>query len=371
MRVCLDCTPLLIRSSGVKTYIYELESHLRKLLPRGGLISFPFLNGNHALEHDSSVLGPRATFARLVLITLLNKPRAPSLELFTGRLDVFHASNHTRYPPRRARLTTTVQDMTTWLLPEVHTPANIAHDKAFGMNIVQRADGVIVPSESTRKDAIEILGLKPERVHVIHHGVSNAYFENPRLSEDLAAEYKLLRPYILFVSTIEPRKNLDRLLDAYAGLSAEIRHEFELIVVGPEGWSSEETIRRLRSGIPGVRYLGYVPEAHLPALTAGAGLFVYPSLYEGFGFPVAQAMAAGAPVLTSAVSSLPEVVGDTGRLVDPRSIDEIRNALEDLLISPSVRQRMSIRGRERARLFQWGECARKSLRFFETVCATR
>ncbi len=236
------------------------------------------------------------------------------------------------------------------------------------MNIVKRAEGVIVPSESTRKDAIEILGLKPERVHVIYHGVSNAYFGNPSLSAATAAKYNLTRPYILFVSTIEPRKNLDRLLDAYSGLSAEIRDEFELIVVGPVGWASAETLQRLNSGERGVRYLGYVPEEHLPGITAGASLFVYPSLYEGFGFPVAQAMAAGAPVLTSGVSSLPEVVGDTARLVDPYSVDEIRRALADLLLSPSVRQEMSRRGRERARMFQWAECAQKSLRFFETVC---
>ena len=368
MRLCLDCIPLLIRSSGVKTYIYELESHLRKLLPDGHLNAFPFLNGSSALEHDVSMLGPRSTFARLVLVNLLNKRVVPSIELLTGRVDVFHASNQIWRPPRRPRLTTTVQDMTTWLLPEVHTPANIAHDKAFGMNIVGRAEGVIVPSESTRRDAIEILGLKPERVHVIYHGVSGAYFDHPSLSAATAAKYNLTRPYILFVSTIEPRKNLDRLLDAYSGLSAGIRDEFELIVAGPEGWASTQTIQRLASGEPGVRYLGYVPEVHLPGLTAGASLFVYPSLYEGFGFPVAQAMAAGVPVLTSAVSSLPEVVGDTARLVDPRSVDEIRKALEDLLLSPSVRREMAVRGRERARMFQWGECAEKSLRFFQTVC---
>ncbi|MDQ6706080.1 MAG: glycosyltransferase family 4 protein, partial [Acidobacteriota bacterium] len=257
---------------------------------------------------------------------------------------------------------------TSWLLPEVHTPANVANDKAFAENIVKRAQGVIVPSESSRKDAIRILGLDPMRVQVIHHGISGGYFRDPKLSPEARARYKLNRPYVLFISTIEPRKNVDRLLDAYSALALEIRNEFELIVAGPVGWNSANTVERLQSGMPGVRYLGYVPEQHLPGLTAGASLFVYPSLYEGFGFPVAQAMAAGVPVIASNNSSIPEVAGDAARLVDPRSTEEIRAALADLLLSPSIRSGMSARGRARAQRFQWTECARKTWTFFDQVC---
>jgi alpha-1,3-rhamnosyl/mannosyltransferase len=124
---------------------------------------------------------------------------------------------------------------------------------------------------------------------------------------------------------------------------------------------------RLQAGIPGVRYLGYVPEADLPGLTAAATIFAYVSLYEGFGLPVAQAMAAGVPVITSNVSSLPEVVGDAGLLADPRSREEIRTALDRLLLSPSLRAELAQRGRARARGFTWAECARKSWKFFERV----
>ncbi|MGI8990454.1 MAG: glycosyltransferase family 4 protein [Bryobacteraceae bacterium] len=371
MRVCLDCTPLLVRSGGVKTYLYELQSHLRRLAPEGDFSTFPFLNRAGPLDHDASVLGRASTFGRMLLLHLLNTGPNPALGLLLRNIDVFHASNQIRNPPRRARLTTMVHDMTSWLLPEVHTPANAANDKAFSENIVKRAHGIIVPSESSRNDAIEILSLDPARVKVIHHGISDAYFRNPELSPETRARYKLGRaldrPYVLFVGTIEPRKNLDRLLDAYSALTPEIRNEFELIVAGPVGWASENTIERLKSGLPGTRYLGYVPEEHLPGLTAGASLFVYPSLYEGFGFPVAQAMAAGVPVITSNNSSLPEVAGDAARLIDPRSTQEIRTALADLLLSPSLRSSMSARGRERAQCFQWTECARKTWAFFEHV----
>ncbi|MDQ6663009.1 MAG: glycosyltransferase family 4 protein [Acidobacteriota bacterium] len=368
MRVCLDCTPLLVRSGGVKTYLYELQSHLRRLAPEGDLSTFPFLDRPGPLDHDASVLGRGSTFGRLLLLHFLNNGRSPIMDLLLGNIDVFHASNQIRNPPRRARLTTMVHDMTSWLLPEVHTPGNVANDKAFAENIVKRARGVIVPSESSRNDAIRILGLDPARVQVIHHGISDDYFGNPKLSPAARARYKVNRAYLLFISTIEPRKNLDRLLDAYAALTPDIRDEFELIVAGPIGWNSANTVQRLQSGMPGVRYLGYVPEEHLPGLTAGASIFVYPSLYEGFGFPVAQAMAAGVPVIASNNSSIPEVAGDAARLVDPRSTEEIRASLADLLLSPSIRSHMRDLGRERAQRFQWIECARKTWTFFEHVC---
>jgi glycosyltransferase involved in cell wall biosynthesis len=124
---------------------------------------------------------------------------------------------------------------------------------------------------------------------------------------------------------------------------------------------------RLRQPSPGVRYLGYVAEQDLPGLFAGATAFVYPSLYEGFGFPVAQAMAAGTPVITSSVSALPEIAGGAAILVDPRSEEDLRAAMQQLLTSPSERGRRIELGRENARRFSWVECARQSLRFFEDV----
>ena len=139
--------------------------------------------------------------------------------------------------------------------------------------------------------------------------------------------YGLQRPFVLFVGTIEPRKNVDLLLDAWESLPVALRTQYELVVAGPVGWAAETTVARLRA----VRYLGYVPEPDLAPLTAAAEAFVYPSLYEGFGFPVAQAMAAGVAVITSNVSSLPEVAGNAALLVDPRSQSELRAALVRLL----------------------------------------
>jgi alpha-1,3-rhamnosyl/mannosyltransferase len=153
------------------------------------------------------------------------------------------------------------------------------------------------------------------------------------------------------------------LVNAYRALPAYLQDEFQLVLAGPMGWADRDTEERVR----GVRYLGYVPERDIAALTAAATLFAYPSLYEGFGFPVAQAMAAGVPAITSNVSALPEIAGDAALLVDPRSETELRDALQRLLLYPHIRAGMAERGRERAEQFHWETCAAKSWQFFQEV----
>ncbi len=202
---------------------------------------------------------------------------------------------------------------------------------------------------------------------MIYPGVPEAFFEPPQADIDrVRRTYTLEKPYLLFVGCIEPRKNLERVLDAWDSL-AEARADYELVVAGPLGWSSERMGARLRQPGAGVRYLGYVPEEDLPALMAGAAVLLYPSHYEGFGFPVVEAMAAGTPVVTSNGSSLAEISGGAALLVDPRSTGEIAEAARQVLFAPGVAARLRARGLERAQQFQWSECARKSLQFFRQV----
>jgi alpha-1,3-rhamnosyl/mannosyltransferase len=169
------------------------------------------------------------------------------------------------------------------------------------------------------------------------------------------------------VGTVEPRKNLDRLLDAWQSLPASVREQFDLVIAGPDGWQSAATLARLRAGARGVRYLAYVPEPDLPGITAGATIFVYPSLYEGFGFPVAQAMAAGVPVITSNLASLPEVTAGAATLIDPHSLSELRAALQRLLTSPDTCTRLAAAGRIQAQRFRWDANASRSVEFFERI----
>ncbi len=367
MRVTIDAVPLLVRSAGIKNYLYYWIRHLRREARGVEIGLFPFLDDPRRLDHEGSPADPAGTWLRLGLVFLLNRLPDGLAGWMNPRTDVFHSCK-LLHPPRRAKLTATVHDLTCWLLPETHSPANVAADRNFADRILRRADGLIAVSESTRSDAVRILRLAPEKITVIHHGVAEAFFEaTEKQAGAVRSRHGLGRPYFLFVGTIEPRKNVDLLLDAYAALRPSLRDEIDLVLAGPAGWAPKETMARLRQPGPGIRYLGYVAEEDLPGLFAGATALVYPSLYEGFGFPVAQAMAAGTAVITSGVSALPEIAGGAALLVDPRSETELRAAMEQILTSPAARRRSIEAGRSNARRFSWQECARRTLRFFQDV----
>lgn len=366
MIVTIDATSALLRSAGVKSYTYHWVRHLReqalkqaqalKEKPGDEIRAFPYLHDFGNLDHQASTLTRWQTIPRLGLLYLARG--SSLLDVVLRGSDIFHASNQVRRKPRRMKLTATIHDLTCWLMPEFHTEANIRADKTFADRILRRADGLIAVSENTRQDAIRLLGIAPERIETIHSGVDQRYFD----ARPSPIAHGRKRPYVLFVGAIEPRKNLDTLLDAWSALTRDLREAFELVIAGPEGWGAEKTLARIQQE---VTWLGYVPEADLPGLVAGATVFVYPSLYEGFGFPVAQAMAAGVAVITSNNSSLREIAGGAALLIDdPKSASEIASALTRLLESERSRQDLGARGRKRAGEFRWEACAQRSLEFF-------
>src|SRR5262249_53534883 len=159
------------------------------------------------------------------------------------------ASNQVRRAPRGVKLTATIHDLTCWLMPQFHTEGNIRADRNFADKILKRADALIAVSENTRQDAIRMLGISPDRIHTIYSGVAEEYFSAKPAPRE--------KPYVLYVGTIEPRKNLDTLLDAWGQLNADLRRSFDLVIAGPEGWGSENTYARIRAEAV---YAGYVPE---------------------------------------------------------------------------------------------------------------
>jgi glycosyltransferase involved in cell wall biosynthesis len=356
----IDCSPLLVRSAGVKTWLYHWTRGLMELAPDSIRPVLGAPGGTLTLEG-----GLRTHAARLALLAALNVSRGALSEWILGGCEVFHVSNLLRYPPRSSRLSATIHDMTAWIFPEMHTQGTRDADHQFARVVLKRADGMIAVSENTRQDAIRILDLAPEKIRVIYPGVPASYFAArpvPRAPRQ--------KPWFLFVGTIEPRKNIDGLLDAWSSLPSSWRREFELRLVGMRGWSADPTLRRLAQ-LSGegdtVRYLGYVAEDELPAMTAGACALVYPALYEGFGIPLVQAMAAGCPVITSNVSSMAEVTAGAALLVDPRSQSEIAQAIRRIGESPSLRSELAERGRERARLFTWPRACAESLAYLSSL----
>jgi alpha-1,3-rhamnosyl/mannosyltransferase len=364
--ICIDCSPLLVRSAGVKTYLYHWLNAMRACKPDA--IRTFLAPSRPDLFHEGGIRLHPLRIATLLALNMLPP-------FFCGMLappcDIFHISNLLRNVPRRRRLTATVHDLTAWLLPDCHTPATVAADKSFAERVLRRADGLIAVSENTKRDAIRMLGLAPHKIRVIHLGVPPGYASVTRESiARVTGALALRKPYFLSVGTIEPRKNVDTLLTSWQSLPASFRDEYELIIAGLPGWRSDATTQRLMQATSenrGIRYLGYVPESDLPALTAGAAAFVYPSLYEGFGIPVAQAMAAGCPVITANVSSLPEITGGAAVLIDPQSVAELSAAILRVGESSDLRAHLKARGTERARRFTWEAAASESLRYFAEI----
>ncbi|MBI3910112.1 MAG: glycosyltransferase family 4 protein [Armatimonadetes bacterium] len=234
---------------------------------------------------------------------------------------------------------------------------------------VRRAARVLTGSEATRRDLLQFYHLAEERVVVTPYAADPIYrpMDRDLARARVAQAFGIKRPYVLSVGVLQPRKNLPRLVRAFACLAREFPHQ--LVLVGKEGWASAELRRavaetRLEAR---VTFTGYVADPDLPALYAAADLFAYPSLYEGFGLPPLEAMACGTPVVTSNVSSLPEVTGDAARWVDPHSVAEIAAALRDLLEDKAERQRLSAAGLVRARRFSWDETARRTLAVYREV----
>lgn len=361
----MDISPLLVRSAGVKTYLYHWYRALRAEAMQN-VSSFPAPLYDEPLRHEGSVFGRAKTVFCLARLAGLNSLPEFAAAPLTPSVDLFHVSNLIHRFPRTPLCTTTLHDVTTWTSPELHTMGNIQADRLLAEVTLRRCDGIICVSEATRQDAIRHLGIPESRLRSIHSGVAQQYFD-AQPSVEVRRRYRLDNPFFLFTGSIEPRKNVDLLLDAYLDLPADVRSHWQLVLAGPVGWQCEATIARMKSAGRDVRYLGYTPEADLPSILAAASAFVYPSLYEGFGFPVAQAMAAGVPVITSNVPALTEVSGGATRLIDPKSQADLRSALLAMATQPEYRQELAAKGRARAEAFRWERCARQSLSYFESL----
>jgi glycosyltransferase involved in cell wall biosynthesis len=372
MRISIDATTLILPSAGVKNYMYYWLRSLEKAAGlRGDVIQTypPRLRVSTDIDHWAS----RTSFTaglQLKIVQLANIRGNPLLDLVLCSADLHHCSQHMARLPRRIRTTATIFDFSCWTTPENHTAANIAATKRYAEKILKHADGLIAISAHARNDAVEILHIPEQRIRVIYPGIAEGFFQvTDEEAAPIRARYALPSTYMLFVGCIEPRKNVPGLIRAYQQLPETIRRDVPLVVAGPFGW--EDDIVRSLLSTNEVRYLGYVPEAELPGLFRGAAAFVYPSYYEGFGLPVAQAMAAGVPVITSNRSCLPEVVGRGGLVVDPASTDALMAAMEHVLTCSDAARDLALEGRSRAELYRWPACASASLEWFHEIHGRR
>lgn len=228
---------------------------------------------------------------------------------------------------------------------------------------------ILADSEATRQDLVKYLSLSASQITVVYPGLRPLCPPpaDPSARDSILREYGIDGPYILYVGTLQPRKNVERLIEAFAMAKQKARFSEKLVLAGRLGWLPEGILRRLERTGEAVTLAGYVPDEHLPALYAGATLFVLPSLFEGFGMPIVEAMACGAPVLAADGSSLPEVVGDAGVLFDPLDTGALAEALAWLCEHPLFRDELRAKGFERAGRFTWEEAGRRTLAVLDRV----
>lgn len=294
------------------------------------------------------------------------------LELWPLKLDVLHCPDF--IPPfrRLCPAVITVHDLAFLRFPGILTGES---QRYYGQiaRAVKSAEHIIAVSQSTRHDLVSLLGADDRKISVIYEAAAPNF--KPASAAPVAAvrqRYGISGPYILFVSTIEPRKNIPLLLHAYARLKARWKGTGDpptLVVAGRKGWLYDKILamhRQLGCGDT-VLFTGSVPVDDLPALYSGALLFVLPSLYEGFGLPVLEAMSCGAPVITTNVSSLPEVAGEAALLVDPQDIVGLADAMQSLCADEDLRRDLARRGIIQAQRFSWQQAARETLAIYHAV----
>lgn len=293
-------------------------------------------------------------------------------KIMRKRVDLLHSPQFNIPLLSRSAQVTTIHDCAYDRFPE-EFPSHKAktYYKFMFPMALQKSKRIIAVSESTKRDLIELYKISPEKISVIYEGVDSRFFQEGSDGEENVLKNKLniSGDFALYVGLTRPRKNLERLLRAFAKLLPSLRDNVKLVLAGKVDIRFLD-VKRLAEQLnidDFIVQLGFVPEDQLLTLYRAATFLVLPSLYEGFGLPVLEAMAAGTPVITSNVSSLPEVAGNAALLVDPYNVDEIAEAMYKLFTDTSLREELRRKGRERAQKFSWRKCAEETLKVYEEV----
>lgn len=357
MRIGIDAHFVGVRRSGNEQYF---ENLIRALLrqPRGGSEYYVFSYRGAA---QTRVPDPRVVHLPLASRSVWWQ-RAFEIPRHAWRLglDLVHVPFNF-LPIMKCRTVVTIHDLGFLRVPHVYTRGERLRMRMLTRLAARYADHVITGSEFSKRDIVEEYGLSPERVSVAPSAVDRALFRPLAAAERAAAGRRLGLPeqYLLFVGVIQARKNLGVLIDALATLRARAWPDMQLVLVGRQAFRAGDVVRRARErGVAAaVMHPGVVSDADLVALYNGARAFVFPSLFEGFGIPVLEAMSCGCPVVSSNATSLPEVYGDAALTFDPTDADALVARLEEVLGDPALGQRLAQRGVERAAQFSWDRTA--------------
>ena len=362
LRIGLDVSQMVYRGHGVGRYSGELA---RALLTISSPHQFVFYAGSLQNKGFLRLRSRNKPWSRAKWVLPLIPPRIARLlfnytslpvNIFTGRLDIFHTSDWTE-PVTSCPSVSTVHDLVFRKFPETVDRLVYKTQLKRMQRVIKYSTHIIADSQSTKNDLMKEYRLKDSRITVVYPGIDQQFCPQKNTEiERVKNKYLIEGDYLLALGTREPRKNLTAAVAAFQALGSS---NLKLVIVGRHGWGREDF-----SDVENVIFTDFVEDIDLPALYSGASVFVFPSLYEGFGFPVLEAMACGTPVVASDASSIPELTGEAGVLVDPTNPNHIASGIAQALRSSHELRKLGIK---RAALFSWEKCARETLAVYEKV----
>jgi glycosyltransferase involved in cell wall biosynthesis len=384
LKVTIDATPISPKPSGVGLYIYNLINSLHELQQQQnnfklGISYQPswrnWLSNNFTPPENISSYSnlhvlpiPVRISSKLGLI-----PGSPlfNFEKKLGMPDIMHGTNYSVFPCRGTVNLMNLYDLSFMKYPEY---VNSVVEKYTNQikQCLKWTNAVLTISESSKRDIVEYLQIPPERIFITP--LASRYHVNYLTDEliskiDKDIDYNFSQPYLLFVSTIEPRKNITAMISAFNLLKSKHKIPHALVLIGQKGWKYEPIFQEIERSPwkESIHHLDYLSDELVALFYSRADVFVYPSHYEGFGLPVLEAMTLGAPVVTSNTSSLPEVAGDAALLVNPSDVEEQANAILQIISDSQFRNELITKGKARATLFSWERAARETLHVYESI----
>jgi glycosyltransferase involved in cell wall biosynthesis len=375
MKIAIDISMALGQSAGVGTYTRGLIDGLATVDTENEYVLFSYLEMPESSWLDFPQQ-PNISWRPVKLSGGHWEQRWYEAELPPKEaledVDILHSPFFNAPQEHPGGLVVTIHDMSFLLYPQFHTEGNRLHCLNGTLKAALYADRIIAISHQTKQDLMQYFSVPEDRIRVVYEAPRHFCYpeRNRGVLQNTLDRLGIYQNFMLFVGSLEPRKNLKALLEAYAAYIKYHSGRELLVIAGAKGWLNEELAQLISAqGLEGqVKFLGYVQETDLRVLYSTAKLFVYPSLYEGFGLPPLEAMACGAPVITANTSSLPEVVGDAAILIDPHISEELLQAMRTVLGDDDLRSSMRQQSLERARLFSWDQTARETLAVYREAC---
>lgn len=374
MKICMDYQPAVAQCAGIGRYTRVLASELAKLLDPEDELRLFYCDFKRAGKRHSVDGAEYVTFRAMpgaVMQKMWHHLRFPPFNWSAGGADIYHFTNFTDRPITRGKSVVSIHDMSFVRYPQFAEKRNLKYLRAGLKRTARNADAIITISEFSKAEIEELLPEARGKVFVTYLGIGEDFKPATEVETEAARrELGLSHPFIMALGTVEPRKNLEFLVDVFEQVAED---GVDLVIAGAPGWKSRPILERFENTrFPNqLHYLRFVPDGKLATLYSAASLFVMPSFYEGFGFTPLEAMACGTPVLTSSGGSIPEVVGSAARVLEGFDLREWVEEVRAILGDPGRRAEMSRTGREHAAGFRWENTARETLEIYRKVLGSR